>query len=531
MLKYIMKITWAMKRTRPDVEPTNSLRLDWISARPQLHTLSVLPMGKPTKKDSAYHKGGQLCLLPSFTAGRKHSMERDRHGRWTVVRLNSADKVLSIITAYRVCSNSFDLSENTIAAREVRSLLNAKHPLWNRPRDAFLQDLGEFVKNERKANRAVFIGGDLNSNIHNEDIQQFMDVCGLYNLLEGDDLSTGSTRSQENSGLIDLAIGTIEFATTLLSVGSHGFYNDSNSDHRLLELSFSKESLFKSDKVEGTQKRHFNIKNRKQRELYLKTLRDLHEASKTAEAIQSCKDAFDGKGNMSREEAIKKMQNIEQRSTEYMQLANRTAAPPVSLFRYHHSDTLSNAGKAVRHANKLLQSDPDSPEIKDAKAAALKKLLEVKNNSNKYREEMVNGRSLNAMDKYKCQEKSAIRQIVNHEKISKQHASVKKSLATERRGALDTIVAPQPTETTDKDPDKITWCPVLDPKDIEDVLFHQNHHHLMQSTISVFARGPISDLLGDDCSNADDILDGNVDIAEIAKAYDSTSERNAAKTR
>ena len=120
-------------------------------------------------------------------------MERDRHGRWTVVRLNSADKVLSIITAYRVCSNSFDLSENTIAAREVRSLLNAKHPLWNRPRDAFLQDLREFVKNERKANRAVFIGGDLNSNIHDEDIQLFMDVCGLYNLLEGDDLSTGST--------------------------------------------------------------------------------------------------------------------------------------------------------------------------------------------------------------------------------------------------------------------------------------------------------------------------------------------------
>ena len=322
-----------------EVNVTASKAVSFYDFCKKLNHSSILfqsyPMGKPTKKDSTYHKGGQLCLLPSFTAGRKHSMERDKHGRWTVVRLNSADKVLSIITAYQVCSNSFDLSENTIAAREVCSLLNAKHPLWNRPRDAFLQDLGEFVKNERKANRAVFIGGDLNSNIHDEDIQQFMDVCGLYNLLEGDNMMTGTscTRSQENSGLIDLSMGTIEFAKALLSTGARGSYNDSNSNHRLLELSFSKESLFKSDKAEGTQKRHFNIKNRKQRELYLKTLRDLHEAINTAETIQSCKDAFDGKGNMSREEAIKKMKNGGQRSTEYMQIANRTAVPPVSLFR------------------------------------------------------------------------------------------------------------------------------------------------------------------------------------------------------
>ncbi|GFH56253.1 hypothetical protein CTEN210_12729 [Chaetoceros tenuissimus] len=484
------------------------------------------PLGKPTKKDSAYHKGGQLCFIPSFTYGRKHSMERDSHGRWTVVRLNGADKVVSIITAYRVCSNSFNLAGNTIVDREVRSLLSAKHPQWDRPRDAFLTDLGEFVKNERKANRAVFLGGDLNSSIHDEDIQQFMDSCGFYNLLEGDELETGTscTRSQEDSGLIDLAMGTIELAVALLSAGARGFYNDSNSDHRLLELSFSKESLFKHNAMDKSQERHFNIKNRKQRELYLKTLADLHRASNTADAIQSCKDAFEGKGNMSREEAIKKMKNIEQRSTEYMQLANKAAAPPVSLFRYHHSDSLSNAGKALRHANHLLQNDPDSLELKEAKDAAVKNLLKVKTHSDKYREEMANGRSLDAMDKYKCEEKSAIRQIVNHEKISKQHASVKKSLATERRGALDRIVVPQPTETTKKDPEKITWCPVVDPKDIEDVLFRQNHRHLLQSNISVFARGPISDLLGEECSNADDILDGNIDIAEIAKAYGHLEE-------
>lgn len=141
--------------------------------------------------------------------------------------------------------------------------------------DAFLQDLREFVKNERKANRAVFIGGDLNSNVLDKDIKQFMDSCGLCNLLEGEDLETGTscTHSPVNSGMVDLAMGTVEFAVAQQSAGAQNFYGDSKSDHRLLELSFSKESLFKSSATDGSQDRHFNIKHRKQRELYLKTLK------------------------------------------------------------------------------------------------------------------------------------------------------------------------------------------------------------------------------------------------------------------
>lgn len=81
--------------------------------------------------------------------------------------------------------------------QEEHSLLNAKHLLWNRPRDAFLFNGFDFVKNERSVNRV--------------DIQQFMDNCGLHNLLEGKDTDLGTAVSQENSGLIDLAIGTVEF--------------------------------------------------------------------------------------------------------------------------------------------------------------------------------------------------------------------------------------------------------------------------------------------------------------------------------
>lgn len=108
--------------------------------------------------------------------------------------------------------------------------------------------------------------------------------------------------------------------------------------------------------------------------------------------------------------------------------------------------------------------------------------------------------------------------------MKKQHLHVKRTLKAPRMGALDKIVVPQPVETTDDDPDKITWCPVTDPSDVEDVLFRQNHRHFLQSTISVFARGPISELLGEDCSNGDEILEGNIDIATIAKAYGHLEE-------
>lgn len=118
---------------------------------------------------------------------------------------------------------------------------------------------------------------------------------------------------------------------------------------------------------------------------------------------------------------------------------------------------------------------------------------------------MANGKSLDAIDRYKCKEESAICQIVNHETMKKQHLHVKRTLKAPRMGALDKIVVPQPVVTTDDDHDKITWCPVTDPSDVEDVLFRQNHRHLLQSTISVFARGPILELLGEHCSNGDEI--------------------------
>ena len=130
------------------------------------------------------------------------------------------------------------------------------------------------------------------------------------------------------------------------------------------------------------------------------------------------------------------------------------AAPPVTKFKYHHSDALANTGIALRHANHILQSDPTIPDLVEAQKTALSKLLEAKSESDKFRLAMANGKSLDAMDRYKCAENSPICQIVSHETMTKQYAHIKASLKDPRSGALDKIVVSQPTVTTDKDPDK-----------------------------------------------------------------------------
>ena len=96
----------------------------------------------------------------------------------------------------------------------------------------------------------------------------------LFNLLDSSDLlaSTSCTRSSQGSGFIDMAMGSSEFLEALLSSGGRAFYADNWSDHRIVELCFSKSLLFGTSKNEPRKTCHFNIKNRKQRELFLKTI-------------------------------------------------------------------------------------------------------------------------------------------------------------------------------------------------------------------------------------------------------------------
>lgn len=124
----------------------------------------------------------------------------------------------------------------------------------------------------------------------------------------------------------------------------------------------------------------------------------MQKASGTTDSIQSCLYSFSGEGTLRRDKAITLMKKLEERSTQYMRKANATAAAPVSKFRFRHSDALANAGKALRHANHLLQEDPTNEKLKVAKENAVKVLTEVKADSDKCRIEMANGKSLDAMD-------------------------------------------------------------------------------------------------------------------------------------
>lgn len=141
----------------------------------------------------------------------------------------------------------------------------------------------------------------------------------------GPSASTSCTRSPKASGFMDLTLGTIEFWEALLSAGSRAFFADNWSDHRLLQLCLSKKILLFKNNEEPRRTCHFNIKNRKQREIFITTLKEMYKVSGTMDSIQSCLDSFSGECTLRRDKAIKLMKKIEERF-------NATAPHPVSKF-------------------------------------------------------------------------------------------------------------------------------------------------------------------------------------------------------
>ena len=95
-------------------------------------------------------KGGSICWLPLHTNTRRHSFHKDRHGRWTAVQLTTATNKLVIVFAYHVCESTITGETTSIAAREQSSLLLSDHLKALHVREAFLEDLGNFLADERQ---------------------------------------------------------------------------------------------------------------------------------------------------------------------------------------------------------------------------------------------------------------------------------------------------------------------------------------------------------------------------------------------
>ena len=104
-------------------------------------------------------------------------MFKDKHGRWLGTQITTKTSELVLIFAYRVCVSAITGETTTIAAREQSSLLKVNHPNALNVREAFMDDLGLILRQERAEGRKILIIADGNSTgTHDEFVNFFQEI-------------------------------------------------------------------------------------------------------------------------------------------------------------------------------------------------------------------------------------------------------------------------------------------------------------------------------------------------------------------
>jgi len=74
------------------------------------------------------------------------------------------EKRLIVISGYRVCNQQFDAASQTTTAQQIR-LLQARGVVRPKPRNIFLDDLIQQIKQWRKTHHEIILCMDANDNI------------------------------------------------------------------------------------------------------------------------------------------------------------------------------------------------------------------------------------------------------------------------------------------------------------------------------------------------------------------------------
>ena len=132
-------------------------------------------------------QGGTMIHTIKRWASMDLQRDSDIHGRWIKVAINeNNNQRLTVISAYRVCSNSLDTAgENTIWLQEYTSLLEQGNSNPN-PRQQILDDLKEEIfqlQNDPNHNVILFI--DANKSLYTSKknkLNQFIQSSKLVNI-------------------------------------------------------------------------------------------------------------------------------------------------------------------------------------------------------------------------------------------------------------------------------------------------------------------------------------------------------------
>jgi hypothetical protein len=194
-----------------------------------------------------YKPGGTGILLLGRIANQLEPQGKggDSLGRWSYVHLRRRNlPPLTIVSIYQVCPRPTNILGKTAYHQQQRALNMAGRSIH--PRQAFMEDISQFVTTLRQKNHAIILGGDFNESFEDKN-SGLLQLATTHNMVDpfihryphhpefGTHLN-GRRR-------IDVVLVTPCILPGLQAVGYAPYDYSTPSDHRPLVLEFKTDML------------------------------------------------------------------------------------------------------------------------------------------------------------------------------------------------------------------------------------------------------------------------------------------------
>ena len=250
--------------------------------RQQYHGRALLQLDSSSEPAmNRYKPGGTGLMVLGPITSRLEPKGRggDPMGRWSYVHIRRKHlPPLTVISAYQVCPRPTNQIGNTAYHQQQRALNAAgRHNLH--PRNAFMNDLSDFIASLRGQHHDILLGGDFNEALTDKN-SGIHKLATTHNLIDPflsrfpqhEPFGTHSSGQRR----IDITLMSPRLLGSLKRVGYGPFNFTIMSDHRPVLLDFDTKHLFgeSSDLIQPLHNRVFHSKDRKAVQQFIETMYD-----------------------------------------------------------------------------------------------------------------------------------------------------------------------------------------------------------------------------------------------------------------
>jgi len=256
-------------------------------------------------ENNARLMGGTGIVMTKESIGRlqPNGHGGDDMGRWTYVHLKiGMNRTLTIISVYQVCQTPTNKIGGT-AWHQQRRHLDLQTRTEEHPREAFMKDLSELIKEFQDKNHEIIVGGDWNETIQGTNskllklsTERALTDPWIHQQNEHHEIATherGTTR-------IDSILVSHSILPYVESISYSPVGLISNSDHRTVLLQLSQSRLFgnKVNKMTVLQERNLKSNDRKAVTTFIETMYAHLQANSAFRLARLLKTDIDDNGTL-----------------------------------------------------------------------------------------------------------------------------------------------------------------------------------------------------------------------------------------